>query len=99
MFDIGAHYNNTHYTWLNRINQSRIDYIWTDSFNIQFLLFYNMNNSQTSTLSDHLILLTSWTFSNAYSKSSCLHTSISRRIFNYKIISSDQWTEYSDLLS
>ena len=27
MFDIGAHYNNTHYTWSNRINNSRIDYI------------------------------------------------------------------------
>ena len=99
MFDIGAHYNNTHYTWSNKINNSRIDYIWTDSFNIQFLLSYNLNNSQTSTLSDHLILFTSWTFPNAYSKPPRLHTGISRRIFNYKTMSSDQWTEYSDLLS
>src|SRR5947209_181734 len=62
MYDIGAHSNNTHYTWSNNTSQSQIDYIWTDQFNIQFLLSYNLDNSQSSTLSDHLILTTTWTF-------------------------------------
>ena len=97
MFDIGAHLNNTHYTWTNNHNKSRIDYIWTNSFNIQFLLSYNLDNSGTSTLSDHLILTTSWTFPNAFSKPPRLHTGISRRIFDYKAMSSDQWSEFSEL--
>ena len=59
MFDIGTHLNNTHHTWTNNHNKSRIDYIWTNSFNIQFFLSYNLDNSSTSTLSDHLILTTS----------------------------------------
>ena len=96
MFDIGAHFNNTHYTWSNNLSHSRIDYIWTNSFNIQFLLSYHLDNSLTSTHSDHLILTTSWTFPNAYSKPQRYHTGISRRIFNYKSTSPDQWTEFSD---
>ena len=97
MFDIGAHLNNTHHTWTNNHNKSRIDYIWTNSFNIQFLLSYNLDNSRTSTLSNHLILTTSWTFPNTFSKSSCFHTGISRRIFDYRAMSSDQWIEFSEL--
>ena len=89
MFDIGAHFNNTHYTWSNNLTHSRIDYIWTDSFNIQFILSYNLDDSQTSTLSDHSILSSSWTFTNAYSKPPHMHTGISQRIFNYKSMSSD----------
>jgi hypothetical protein len=99
MYDLGAHTNNTHYTWSNNTSQSRIDYIWTDTFNIQFLLSYNLDNSQTSTSSDHSILLSSWTFTNAYSKPPRYHTGISRRIFNFKNMSSEEWTEFSDLLA
>ena len=97
MFDIGAHFNNTHYTWSNNSQNSRIDYIWTDSFNIQFLLSYKLDNSHTSTLSDHLILTTSWTFPHAYHKNPRFYTGISRRIFNYKSMSSDQWSEFTEL--
>ncbi|CAG8847986.1 19502_t:CDS:1, partial [Gigaspora margarita] len=50
----------------------------------------------TSTSSNHLILTTSWTFPNAYSKPQRLHTRISRRIFNYKATSTDQWSEFSE---
>jgi len=99
MFDIGAHFNNTHYTWSNNLAHSRIDYIWTDSFNIQFILSYDLDNSQTSTLSDHSILFSSWTFPNAYSKPPRMHTGVSRRIFNYKSMSTDQWTEFSECIT
>ena len=68
MYDIRAHFNNTHHTWSNGSSSSKIDYIWTDQFNIQFLLSYNLDQSNTSTSSDHLILSSSWTFPNAYSK-------------------------------
>ena len=34
MFDIGAHFNNTHYTWSNGSRSSCIDYIWTNIFNV-----------------------------------------------------------------
>ena len=97
MFDIGAHFNNTHFTWSNNTKSSRIDYIWTNTFNIQFLLSYNLDNSKTCTLSDHLILSTSWTFPNAYSKPPRLHTNISRRIFDYKATSCEQWLKFSEL--
>ena len=97
MFDIGAHFNNTHSTWSNNTKSSRIDYIWTNTFNIQFLLSYNLDNSKTCTLSDHLILSTSWIFPNAYSKPPRLHTNISRRIFDYKATSCEQWLKFSEL--
>jgi endonuclease/exonuclease/phosphatase family metal-dependent hydrolase len=77
MYDIGAHFNNTHHTWSNQTSRSRIDYIWTDQFSIQFLLSYKLDNSSTSTFSDHLILISNWTFSNAYSRSLYKHTNIS----------------------
>ena len=99
MYDIGAHCNNTHYTWTNNSRSSRIDYVWTNTFNIQFLLSYYLDDSKTSTLSDHLILLTNWTFPNAYSKPPRLHTNISRRIFNYKSTSNDQWQEFAELVT
>ena len=99
MFDIGAHLNNTHHTWSNNSSSSRIDYIWTNSFNIQFLLSFEIDNSKSSTLSDHFILTTSWTFPNAYSKPPRLHTNISRRIFDYKSTTNDQWTEFAELTS
>ena len=97
MFDVGAHFNNTHFTWSNNTTSSRIDYIWTNMFNTQFLLSYNLEDSKTSTLSDHLILSTSWTFPNAYSKPPRIHTNISRRIFDYKATSNNQWSEFSEL--
>jgi ribonuclease HI len=97
MYDIGAHFNNTHYTWSNQNSMSRIDYIWTDQFNIQFLLSYKLDSSTTSTLSDHLILMSNWTFSNAYSKPLRKHTNISRRIFNYKAMTNEKWLEYNEL--
>ena len=99
MFDLSAHVNNKHFTWSNNTSHSRIDYIWTDSFNIQFFLSYNLDDSNTSTLSDHSILTSTWTFTNAYSKPPRHHTGISRRIFNYKAMSIDKWSEFSDLLS
>ena len=99
MFDLGAHVDNKHFTWSNNTSHSRIDYIWTDSFNIQFFLSYKLDDSNTSTLSDHSILTSTWTFTNAYSKPSHHHTGISCKIFNYKAMSTDKWTEFSDLLS
>jgi len=99
MYDIGAHFNNTQHTWSNNISSSRIDYIWTDQFNIQFLLSYKLDSSNTSTLSDHSILSSSWTFPNAYSKPPRYHTGISRRIFNYNTMTSDNWTDFSNLLT
>ena len=97
IFDIEAHFNHTQPTWSNGTQSSRIDYIWTNTFNIQFLLDYNLDNSKTSTLSDHLILSSSWIFSNAYSKPPRLRTNISRRIFDYKATSNEQWSEFSEL--
>lgn len=99
MYNVGAHFDNTHYTWSNNTYSSRIDYIWTDQFNIQFLLLYKLDTSDTSTRSDHLILNTSWTFPNAYSKCSHLHTGISHHVFNYKDMTSENWSEFLDLLS
>ena len=90
MFDIGAHSDNLHYTWTNNTNFSRINYIWTNTFNIQFLLKYSLDNSSTSTLSDHLILHTSWIFSNAYNKQPQLRSQIQRTIFNYKETTEEQ---------
>src|ERR1041385_8049393 len=99
MFDLGVYIDNKHYTWSNNTSHSRIDYIWTDSFNIQFFLSYKLDDSNTSTFSDHSILISTWTFTNAYSKHPRYHTGISCRIFNYKAMSTDKWTEFSDLLS
>ena len=99
MYNIGAHFDNTHHTWSNNSSSSRIDYIWTDQSTIQFLLSYNLDSNNTSTLSDHLILLSSWTFPNTLSKFPRHHTDISHRVFNYKAIESDKWTEFSDLLT
>jgi len=99
MYDIGAHFNNKHSTWSNNTSSSRIDYIWTDQFNIQFLLSYSLDNSQTSTSSDHLILTSTWTFPHAYSKPLRKHTGISRRIFNYKAMSTENWESFADTLS
>jgi endonuclease/exonuclease/phosphatase family metal-dependent hydrolase len=95
-YDIGLHFNNTQHTWSNQTSSSRIDYIWTNQTNIQFLLSFNLESSQTSTLSDHLILLTQWTFPNAYSKPSRKHTKISRRIFNYKIMTQELWEDFAN---
>src|ERR1051325_1949880 len=99
MFDLGAHANNKHFIWSNNTSQSRIDYIWTDSFNIQFFLSYNLDDSNNSTLSNHSILLSSWSFTNAFSKPPHYHTGICRRIFNYKAMLLEKWTEFSDLLT
>ena len=82
MYDLGAHTCNTQHTWSNNTTSSRIDYIWTDTFNLQFFVSYKLDNSQTSTLSDHKILTSTWVFSNAFSKLPCHKTGISRRIFN-----------------
>jgi hypothetical protein len=99
MYDIGAHFNNKHSTWSNNTSSSRIDYIWTDQFNIQFLLSYSLDNSQTSTFSDHLILSSTWTFPHAYSKPLRKHTGINRRIFNYKTMSTENWESFANTLS
>jgi hypothetical protein len=99
MYDLGAHVDNKHYTWSNNNSQSRIDYIWTDSFNLQFFISYSLDDSSYSTSSDHSILLSSWSFTNAFSKPPRYHTGISRRIFNYKAMSPEKWTEFSDMLS
>ena len=64
-----------------------------------FLLSYNLESSQTSTFSDHLILLTQWTFPNAYSKPSRKHTNISRRIFNYKIMTQEFWEDFANSIT
>jgi len=90
MFDLGAHVDNKHFTWSNNTSHSRIDYIWTDSFNIQFFLSYKLDDSNTSTLSNHSVLISTWTFTNAYSKPSHFHTGISHRIFNYKAMLTDK---------
>ena len=90
MFDLGAHVDNKHHTWSNNISQSRIDYIWTDSFNIQFFHSYKLDDSNSSTLSDHSILISTWTYTNAYSKPPRHHTGISCRIFNYKAMSPEK---------
>src|SRR6185436_9662410 len=99
MYDIGAHFNNKLSTWSNNTSSSHIDYIWTDQFNIQFLLSYSLDNSQTSTSSDHLILSSTWTFPHAYSKPLRKHTGISRRIYNYKAMSTEDWESFADTLS
>ena len=63
------------------------------------LTSFDTDDSNTSTRSDHKILISSWTFPYAFIGKHRATTKTRRRIFLYKNMNNEQWQTYSDQIS
>jgi hypothetical protein len=77
MYDLADHTNNLQNTWHSTRYQTRIDYIWAHDALIPYLNEFKLDNSSSSTNSDHQILISTWIFPFAATKAR--HKSKSKR--------------------
>src|SRR5690242_13546258 len=80
-------------------SHSTIDYIWANHSILRYLTSFIIDDSDTSSRSDHKILISSWTFSYAFIGKHRATTKTRRRIFLYKNMNNEQWQIYSDQIS
>jgi ribonuclease HI/endonuclease/exonuclease/phosphatase family metal-dependent hydrolase len=96
MYDLADHTNNTQHTWESSRYKSRIDYIWAHDTIIPYLTNFSLIDSSNSTNSDHCILVSQWEFPFAFSNRLHHKNKSKRRIFNYKLMTTEKWEEFSD---
>src|SRR6185295_5680444 len=95
MYDLADYTDNLQNTWQSSRYQTKIDYIWAHDALIPHLHKFKLDNSSSSTNSNHQILTSTWVFPFATTK--IRHKSKSkRRIFNYKIMSREDWNNFTD---
>ncbi|RIB30890.1 DDE superfamily endonuclease-domain-containing protein [Gigaspora rosea] len=68
ILDLADFTQNLQYTWHRNRLGSRIDYIWSNDSIIPYLNNFHLDNSASSTNSDHEILVSNWTFPFTFSK-------------------------------
>src|SRR5260364_170524 len=94
--DLSTHTQSLASTWRRAAQHSQIDYIWAYSPLISYLLGFNLDDPKTSTLSDHKILTSQWSFPYAYIGQPKHKSKSRRRIFNYKLMDTEKWQNFAD---
>ena len=95
LYDLANYSNNTHSTWQSTRYQNRIDYIWANDSLISYLHKFELDNSLSSTNSDHQILISTWKFPFAISKIRNKNR-CKRRTYNYKSMTKENWEEFTN---
>jgi exonuclease III len=62
MYDLAKHTQSSTHTWHSSRFQSNIDYIWANHTILRYLNSFYIEDPDTSTKSDHKILISLWTF-------------------------------------
>jgi endonuclease/exonuclease/phosphatase family metal-dependent hydrolase len=96
MYNLATHTETLAPTWHSSRDSSSIDYIWANQPILRYLTSYYMDDPDTSTKSDHQILISSWTFPYAYIGKLRHSTKTRRRIFLYKNMNKDLWQLFTD---
>jgi ribonuclease HI len=99
MYDLAKHTQSSTYTWHSSRFQSNIDYIWANHTILRYLNSFYIEDPDTSTKSDHKILISSWTFPYAFIGKQRAATKTRRRIFSYKNMNEEQWQLYTDQIT
>ena len=96
MYNLASHSNSSSPTWHSSRYSSEIDFIWAYHTILTYLTSFSTDDADSSSLSDHKILISRWSFLYAQ-HGQCRHkTRTRRRVFNYKIMSDTKWEEFSN---
>src|SRR5260364_211116 len=68
--------------------QTTIDYIWAHNPILRYFSKFESDQSNTSTNSDHIILISRWSFLYALFKTRRYSTKTRRKVFGYKSMNS-----------
>ena len=90
MYNLATHTQSLTTTWQNSRFQSCIDYIWVYDSIIRYLTSFHLEDSDTSTRSNHKILISLWTFPYALFGKQRHQTRTCRRVFLYKNMINEQ---------
>ena len=96
MYNLAAHSHKSASTWHRANLSSEIDYIWVYQPVLQYLTDYETDDPDTSTLSDHKILISRWLFPFAKTGQSRHKTRTKRRVFEYKLMDSEKWENFTN---
>src|SRR5260364_464621 len=96
MYNLAEHTQSSLPTWQNSRYQSTIDYIWAYNPILKYLSKVETDQSNTSTNSDHTILISRWSFPYTLFKTRRYSTKTHRKVFDYKSMNSEQWQNFSD---
>src|SRR5260364_121944 len=70
--------------------------IWAHNPILRYLSKFETDQSNTSTNSDHTIIISRWSFPYALFKTRRYSTKTHRKVFDYKSMNSEQWQNFSD---
>ena len=98
MYDLANHTNNLQHTWQSTWYQTRIDYIWASDTLIPYLHKFEIDNSSSFTNSDHQILISTWSFPFALSRTN-QKSKYKRRVFNYKSTSKEDLESFTNQIN
>ena len=96
MYNLAEHIQSFLPTWQSSRYQSTIDYIWAHNPILRYLSKFETDQSNTSTNSDHTILISRQSFLYALFKTRRYSTKTHRKVFDYKSMNSEQWQNFSD---
>src|SRR5690349_2342574 len=99
MYDLAVHTQSSTDTWNSSRYSSCIDYIWANHSILRYLNSYYDDDPNSSTKSDHQILISSWVFPYAFSGKCRISTRTRRRVFLYKNMNTEQWQLYTDQIT
>ena len=96
MYNLASHSNSSSPTWHSSRYSSEIDFIWAYHTILTYLTSFSTDDADSSSLSDHKILISRWSFPYAQHGQRRHKTRTRRRVFNYKIMSDIKWEEFSN---
>ena len=96
LYNLASHTQSFIPTWQSSRYSSSIDYIWANQPILRYLNSFIIEDPDTSTKSDHKILISNWSFPYAYSGKPRYSTKTRRRTFLYKNMNNEQWQLFSD---
>ena len=96
MYNLAAHTNSSSSTWHSSRYSSEIDFIWAYHTILTYLTSFNIDDTDSSSLSDHKILISRWSFPYALHGQRRHKTRTRRRIFNYKAMNTTLWEEFAN---
>src|ERR1041384_7192508 len=96
MYDLATHSHKSTHTWHRANLSSEIDFIWAYQPILQYLTEYDIDDPNTSTQSDHKILISRWLFPYATTGQQRHKTRTRRRVFEYKAMNLEKWDDFAN---